>query len=225
MTADGKIGKLSEEQVNSLLGAESSQNGADKIKILIVEDDTSTQLLYEKGLFNKVFDKKIIASGKEALLVYKEWHPDIVMLDIQMPEMNGGQILKEIRTNIGDKKTTIVMATSKSSSDDVKTCMKLGIEGYIVKPFSLREIGEKILSYYAKKEPERTRKAYAACRDILKQAPIRLLLDKDESMDKEDKKVISKGTADKKTEAAAEEKPKDCHVVQGTPRNDKRRKI
>ena len=180
MTNEDKINKLSDEQVNSLLETDSDQS-ADKIKILIVEDDYTTQLLYEKGLFNQVFDKKMASSGKEGLLIYNEWHPDIIVLDIQMPEMTGDQVLKEIRATSDDKKTTIVMATSRSSSSDVMSCMKLGIEGYVVKPFSLREIGTKILSYYAKKEPDRAKKAEVLHQETLKQSSMRLLLDKDKS--------------------------------------------
>ena len=183
MTNDDKINKLSDEQLDSLLEKDSAPNseGAGKIKILIVEDDYTTQLLYEKGLFNQVFEKKMASSGKEGLLIYNEWHPDIIVLDIQMPEMTGDQVLKEIRTTSDDKKTTIVMATSRSSSNDVMSCMKLGIEGYVVKPFSLRAIATKILSYYAKKEPQRAQKAEALHQETLKQSSMRLLLDKDKA--------------------------------------------
>ena len=155
-----------------LLGDDSAQSNTGKIKILIVEDDYTTQMLYEKGLFNEVFDKKIAATGKEGLIMYNEWHPDIIILDIQLPEMNGDQVLKEIRQTIGDQKTTIVMATSQSQSNDVQNYIKLGIEGYVVKPFSLQEIGSKILSYYAKKEPERARKADARHQETLNQSPM-----------------------------------------------------
>lgn len=187
MANGDKISKLSEDQVNSLLETDSDQS-ADKIKILIVEDDYTTQLLYEKGLLNQVFEKKMASSGKEGLLIYNEWHPDIIVLDIQMPEMTGDQVLKEIRTTHDDKNTTIVMATSRSSSNDVTSCIKLGIEGYVVKPFSLREIATKILSYYAKKEPLRAQKAEAIHQETLKQSSMRLLVDKDKEETKEDAK-------------------------------------
>ena len=180
--------------------------GTNKIKIMVVEDDTSTQLLYDKGLFNQVFEKKMVVSGKEALLVYNDWHPDIIILDIHLPEITGDQVLKAIRTTINDKKTTIVMATSKSGSDDVQSCMTLGIEGYIIKPFSLQEIATKILRYYAKKEPGRARNADAQCREIMQQTQIRSLLDKDKSKTKEDTKGAGDSTADTETGTAASEK-------------------
>lgn len=175
------------DEVKNSFEPQGSQGGADKIKILVVEDDRTTLLLYDKGLFNQIFDKKMVVSGKEAILVYDEWHPDIIVLDIYLPEMTGYQVLKAIRTKIGDKKTTIVMATSLSGSEDIMSCMKLGIEGYIVKPFQCMEIGAKLLSYYAKKEPERARETEAQCREIAKQSQAKLFLDKHKPMTKIDK--------------------------------------
>jgi len=177
MTGKDKINKLSDDQLSALLGDDTAQSQTDKIKVLIAEDDYTTQLIYEKGLFNDVFDKKMASSGKEALVIYNEWHPDIIILDIQLPEMNGDDVLKEIRQTLGDQKTTIVMATSKSSRNDVQSCIDLGIEGYVLKPFPLREIGSKILSYYANKEPDRARRAEARHQETLNQSPMRLIVD------------------------------------------------
>ena len=186
MTTDGKNRVVSEEQEDYLLQSEYTHSGMDKLKVLVVEDDLTTRLLYEKGLFNQIFDKKMVVSGKEALLVYDEWNPDIILLDIYLPELTGYQVLKEIRTTIKDRKTTIVMATALSGTEDVLSCLKLGVEGYIIKPFPVLEIGAKILGYYAKKEPERAKKADALYREILKQSKIRWLLDKDKSKTEED---------------------------------------
>ena len=193
---------LSKDEVNYLLESQRSQNGKDKIKVLIVEDDHTTRMLYDRGLFNEIFDKKIAVSGKEAILIYDEWHPDIILLDIYLPEMSGYQVLKEIRTTIEDKKTTIVMATSLSDKEDVLSCMKLGIEGYIIKPFSCSEIGVKILGYYAKKEPERAREVEALCREIAKQSQVKLLLDKGKSKTNKIVKGVSIGTSDMEAEEA-----------------------
>ena len=205
MTTDDKTRMLTKEQVNCLL-LPGAQNDTDTIKILVVEDDHTTQLLYDKGLFNQIFDKKMVVSGKEALLVYNEWHPDIIVLDIYLPEMTGYQVLEAIRTIIEDKKTTIVMATSLSGTEDVLSCMKLGVEGYIIKPFPLWEIGAKILGYYAKKEPERARKAETLCRELAKQSQIRRLLDRDKSKTKEDTEGVSDGASDTETGESGGEK-------------------
>ena len=206
MATEEERRRLTKDEVNFLIEPQGSQNGTDKIKILVVEDDHTTQLLYDKGLFNQIFDKKMVVSGKEAILLYNEWHPDIIVLDIYLPEMTGYQVLKAIRTTIQDKKTTIVMATSLSGSEDIRSCMTLGVEGYIIKPFQCMEIGAKILSYYAKKEPERGRKAEALCMKIAKQSQFKILMDNRESKIKEGTEGASDGASDKETGESGEEK-------------------
>jgi CheY-like chemotaxis protein len=116
----------------------------ERFKILIAEDDKTAQAFYDECLSEQEFEKRIIASGKEALETYQEWQPDIVVLDIMLQEMTGYTILKEIRSS-GDKFTTIIMATCMSGKSDVLDCFKLGIQGYIVKPFDAHTLREKIL--------------------------------------------------------------------------------
>jgi DNA-binding response OmpR family regulator len=174
---------LTQEEADLLLEEKSLDN---KIKILVVEDDPITKLLYEKGLFNQIFDKRMVVSGKEALVVYNDWQPEIIVLDIYLPEMTGYQVLKKIRKTIGDKKTTIVMATGLRDRQDVLSCTELGVEGYIVKPFQSAEIALKILYCHAKKEPERVREAETMCKEILKLHQARMVLDQDTPKAKED---------------------------------------
>ena len=178
---------LTKEEADLLL-EEKKYSLQDKIKILVAEDDPTTRLLYEKGLFNQIFDRRLVVSGKEAIAVYDEWRPDIIVLDIYLPEMTGYQVLKEIRTKIKDRKTTIVMATSLRDRQDVMSCMSLGVEGYLVKPFQCGEIGVMILNCYAKKEPERAKNAEAMCEEISRLSQVQLLLDKDAPRAKEETK-------------------------------------
>jgi DNA-binding response OmpR family regulator len=210
---------LTDDEVKALLRSERAGNGNDKIRTLIVEDDRTTGLLYDKGLFDQIFDKKIIVSGKEALRVYQEWHPEIIILDIYLPEMTGYQVLKTIRTVIGDMKTAIVMATTLSGPEDVLSCMKMGIEGYIIKPFSCSDIGAKVLGYYAKKQPERARMAEASCREIAKQYQKNLLLEQDRSKTNENREDQRNGagasgteTGESEIEIEAVEKPDPAKV-------------
>jgi DNA-binding response OmpR family regulator len=120
----------------------------DKLKILIVEDDKSTQELYDRGLSADVFEKHFVDNGEEALQIYGSWHPNIIILDIMLPVKSGYSALKEIREEIEDGATTIIMATSLSGIGDIMDCTRLGIQGYIVKPFKYKEIGKKILERY-----------------------------------------------------------------------------
>lgn len=178
MTADEGTRMLSKEEIDCLTQTDCPQDSQERIKILIAEDDHTTRLLYDRGFFGQIFDKRMVISGKEAIQVYGEWRPDMIVLDIYLPEMTGFQVLKEIRATVGDRDTTIVMATALSGREDILSCMKLGIEGYIVKPFSCGEIAAKVLGYYARKEPERAKRAQARCLEIARQSRLQWLLDK-----------------------------------------------
>jgi len=122
----------------------------EKIKILVVEDDKRILDIYDKFLSNDIFAKELVSDGKTAVNKYKEFMPEIIILDIMLPAISGYVILKEIRTTLNDKKTCVIMATSISKQDDVLSCVKLGISGYMVKPFNHRELNETILTYFEK---------------------------------------------------------------------------
>jgi len=131
----------------------------DPLKVLILEDDQSTQNLYRKALSESVFEVRCSGNGRDGLEEYKTWKPDIILLDVYMPVMTGFTVLKEIRTNICDSTTTIIMQTTLSKKDDVVECLKLGVQGYIVKPFDYKAVAEMVLKYYAVANPQRAQEA------------------------------------------------------------------
>ena len=113
----------------------------EKLKVLVVEDVKSVQKIWDKILLDEVFEKSFAGDGKEGLEMYQSSRPDIILLDIQMPEMTGYSVLKEIRKSMGDMSTAIVMQTTVSQKDDIMECVKLGIQGYIIKPFDEEIVG------------------------------------------------------------------------------------
>lgn len=119
-----------------------------KLKLLIVEDDESLLNLYDAAISTDLFEKCLVADGSSAMEKYKSWQPDIILLDLFLPDMSGSSILKEIRNELGDLETTIIISTSTDEKDDKKSCKDLGIQGYIVKPFEYKEINDKILAAY-----------------------------------------------------------------------------
>ncbi|MEE8483879.1 MAG: response regulator [Nitrospinota bacterium] len=129
----------------------------DKLKILVADDDKTVQLLYKKGLPEDKFDIKIVGDGSEALETFNSWKPDIVVLDIMMPVKSGYVALKEIRESEegNAEKTVVIMATAMADKNDIMDCLKLGIQGYMVKPFKHSEIAGKITACYKKARPEK----------------------------------------------------------------------
>jgi DNA-binding response OmpR family regulator len=119
-----------------------------KIRTLIAEDDEDIHALYKKALSGDMFEMLFRTNGKEALEAYLSWKPDLIILDILMPIITGYDLLKEIRLNLKDKSTAVIMSTSLSKKDDIKDCLKLGVQGYIIKPFNHKEVGNKIIRYF-----------------------------------------------------------------------------
>jgi DNA-binding response OmpR family regulator len=138
----------------------------DKLKVLIVEDDRSLLDLYDLALPDSLFDKYMVGDGVKAVEVYNSLHPDIILLDILMPGMSGCEVLREIREIFGDRSTAIVMATSVDAKGETSCCEKLGIQGYIVKPFDHKNIAYRVLEYYKKTAPGKGEEALIRLAEI-----------------------------------------------------------
>ncbi|OGR07081.1 MAG: hypothetical protein A2511_11160 [Deltaproteobacteria bacterium RIFOXYD12_FULL_50_9] len=117
-----------------------------KKKILIAEDDKTIQKLYQLSFSIILFDVRMASDGEEALTIYREWQPDIILLDHGLPIKNGYQVLKTIRDT--DKTTTIIMVTSAADKENIIACAKQNIQGYVVKPFKTGEIAQKAVQLY-----------------------------------------------------------------------------
>ena len=104
--------------------------------------------LYKQGLPGELCELKLVYDVEQAIAVYKEWTPDIILLDYNMPLLNGYQALKAIRVNEQDQSTTIIMVTSIADKSDIVACAKLGIQGYIMKPFSPSEIARRVFTMH-----------------------------------------------------------------------------
>ena len=125
------------------------------LKILIAEDEKVTQKLYEVALPESICRHKIVGDGEEAIRIYDEWKPEVVLLDFSMPQINGYQVLKTIRGERQDKDTVIIMVTGHSDKDSILACAKLGVQGYIVKPFVNKELAPKIFKIYNESKEKR----------------------------------------------------------------------
>jgi two-component system chemotaxis response regulator CheY len=112
-------------------------------KVLIVDDTAFMRKLLRNILFSGGFDIVGEAeNGKQAVELYKQLKPDIVTMDIVMPEMNGIEALKEIKKM--DPNAKVVMCTAVGQEQMVKAAIKLGARGYIVKPFQAPKVIEEL---------------------------------------------------------------------------------
>jgi len=115
-----------------------------KTKLLIADDSKSMHLFYDASLPDDLFEKRFAANGLEAITVYKSWKPDMILLDFNMPQLDGYHTLEKIRQELDDRSTPVIMVTSQSEKDKVLACAKIGIKGYLVKPFKAEDLLKKI---------------------------------------------------------------------------------
>lgn len=127
----------------------------ERLKILIVEDSMVFQEFYREVLANEVFEKRFSDDGEDGLQVYQSWKPDIILLDMVLPAMSGRSVLKEIRQSYSDTTTAVIIQTTLADRQEVMACMKLGIQGYVVKPPDPDGISAKILQCYGQTDANR----------------------------------------------------------------------
>ncbi|MEW6593359.1 MAG: response regulator [Thermodesulfobacteriota bacterium] len=121
------------------------------LKVLAVEDEEVTRQLIRVGLKDEQrFELCVVPNGEDALVEYKRFRPDIILLDIMMPHMNGYKVLQEIRTTLADSRTTIIMVSSVAARNEIVACVHLGIQGYILKPFHTKSLADTVLQYHRK---------------------------------------------------------------------------
>lgn len=114
--------------------------------ILAIDDDKHILKLIEKLIQGTGYRLITALSGKEGIEYAKSGNPDLVLLDIMMPNIDGFEVLKQLRHDEITSKTPIIMVTSKKEKDDVVRAMRMGVVDYIVKPFNSENLKKKLAS-------------------------------------------------------------------------------
>lgn len=113
-------------------------------KVLIV-DDTETMRLYQEMLLSgEGYEIELASNGEEALEKIRENKPDLVLLDIMMPVMDGIECCRRIKRDDGTKDIKVVMVTTKSEYDKVKEAFTAGCDDYVTKPIDKNELISKM---------------------------------------------------------------------------------
>src|SRR5919202_13740 len=106
-------------------------------RILVVDDDASLAEMLTIVLRGEGFDTAVIGDGTQALTAVRELRPDLVLLDLMLPGMNGIDVCRSIRAESG---IPIVMLTAKNDTVDVVLGLESGADDYVVKPFKPKEL-------------------------------------------------------------------------------------
>lgn len=109
-------------------------------KILIVDDEPNIVMSLEYAFKKKDFEVFIARDGTEALEISNKQKPDLILLDIMMPEMDGYETLKRVRENKDLAHTKVVFLSAKSKEKDVEKGLEMGADSYMTKPFSIKKV-------------------------------------------------------------------------------------
>ena len=110
-------------------------------RVLVVDDDRALAEMLTIVLRNEGFDSRVCANGDRAMSDFRDYRPDVVLLDLMLPGKDGIDVCKEIRAESG---TPIVMLTAKSDTVDVVLGLESGADDYVVKPFKPKELVARI---------------------------------------------------------------------------------
>ncbi len=110
---------------------------AEKQRILIVDDDENIAELISLYLMKECYETEIVHDGETALTAFAQFHPDLVLLDLMLPGIDGYQVCREIRK---DSTTPIIMLSAKGEVFDKVLGLELGADDYIIKPFDSKEM-------------------------------------------------------------------------------------
>lgn len=124
----------------------------EKQKILIVDDDENIAELISLYLTKECFDTRIVHDGEEALQAFKEYEPNLILLDLMLPGMDGYQVCREIRQK---SSTPIIMLSAKGEVFDKVLGLELGADDYIIKPFDSKEMVARVKAVLRRYQPSR----------------------------------------------------------------------
>ncbi len=123
-----------------------------KQKILIVDDDTAIAELIDLYLTKECFQTMMVHDGEEALEVFQTFQPNLILLDLMLPGIDGYQVCREIRAKAN---TPIIMLSAKGEIFDKVLGLELGADDYIIKPFDSKELVARVKAVLRRYQPAR----------------------------------------------------------------------
>ncbi len=126
---------------------------ASKQKILIVDDDANIAELISLYLTKEFYEVRIVEDGEQALQVFDSFQPNLILLDLMLPGIDGYQVCREIRTR---SNVPIIMLSAKGEIFDKVLGLELGADDYMIKPFDSKELVARVKAVLRRFQPART---------------------------------------------------------------------
>jgi two-component system alkaline phosphatase synthesis response regulator PhoP/two-component system response regulator VicR len=115
-----------------------------KTKILVIDDEPNIVQTLQDRLEMNEYEVITAGNGREGLEKFAQEKPDVILLDVIMPIMDGHEMLEKLRKQPDGQDVSVIMLTARSQTQDIARANACGIDDYIVKPFDLSELLEKI---------------------------------------------------------------------------------
>lgn len=115
--------------------------------VLVVDDEPNIALSLEYLMKGQGFDVRVARDGEAALEALRERLPDVMLLDVMLPKRDGYEVCQTVRANADWKAVRIIMLTARGRAIEQEKGLALGADDYITKPFSTREVIERVLQY------------------------------------------------------------------------------
>ncbi len=121
--------------------------GNKKPMVLIVDDIPDNLYILGMALKKSALDIAVVSESRKTIEAVREYNPDLILLDILMPEMDGYQVCEELKKDSFSKDIPVIFLTARSGADDVIKGFKTGAADYIIKPFSIQEAIARIMTH------------------------------------------------------------------------------
>jgi two-component system phosphate regulon response regulator PhoB len=127
-----------------------------KKNILIVEDEKDIQELIRYNLSKEGYQVASADSGEEGLQAVQSLHPDLVILDLMLPGLDGLEVCRQMKKNLATADIPIIMLTAKGDESDIVAGLEMGADDYVTKPFSLKVFVTRVLAVLRRRINEAT---------------------------------------------------------------------
>lgn len=109
-------------------------------RILIADDNPQGVELLEAYLADGDYDIRTADDGEETLALVREWHPDLILLDIMMPKLSGFEVCKRLRADPATRDTAVLMVTALDQPSDIDRAVEAGTNDFLTKPINKNEL-------------------------------------------------------------------------------------
>lgn len=121
-------------------------------RILVVDDEPTIAEIVARYLERASYDTRVAADGHAALAHASTWHPDLIVLDLMLPGLDGLEVMRQLRES-GGPRVAIILLTAKGEESDRIDGLRLGADDYVVKPFSPAELVARVDAVLRRNEP------------------------------------------------------------------------